>query len=139
MSRCGFEDEKSVPSSIHEQSLSDLCVCQYCCLHHNMSFDALFSVCLSFDFSSAILHQANMEGRDDHVWYMSYGSNLCDERFETYIFGGQIKGNSHVHPGCRDKSAVRDRRLLRFDYQMAFTSYSSWWKGLIYVFIVIRL
>ena len=38
-----------------------------------------------------------------HVWYVSYGSNMCAARFACYIEGGGPPGGSREYPGARDR------------------------------------
>ena len=45
----------------------------------------------------------------EHVWYVSYGSNMSSARLACYIEGGTPPGGSRANPGCRDRTPpVRD-------------------------------
>jgi len=39
------------------------------------------------------------------VWYASYGSNMCIDRFTCYLSGGAPSGARLAYPGCRDHRA----------------------------------
>lgn len=73
-----------------------------------------------------------MEPGDDGdlVWYCSYGSNLNEARFRTYIVGGRFEGAVHTHVGCRD--ATLPRRVVHWKlegYRLFFRMASEWWGG----------
>lgn len=70
------------------------------------------------------------KGNPKYVWYASYGSNLSEGRFLTYIEGGSPEGTDSSHPGARDKSKPIDSTPIRFEGRMHFagTSY-KWGKG----------
>ncbi len=67
---------------------------------------------------------------EDLVFYLSYGSNLDEARFLTYITGGSVPGSTKVHEGCRDKSLPRKRVHHKFGWRVRFVAYSEWWEGL---------
>jgi hypothetical protein len=46
----------------------------------------------------------NLEVLMSHVWYVSYGSNMCSARFACYLSGGRPPGGSRVNPGARDRT-----------------------------------
>lgn len=55
----------------------------------------------------------------EHVWYVSYGSNLLRERFEAYLLGGTVAGLDRTYPGgpgtapaSADRPVVLPGRLL---------------------------
>lgn len=69
---------------------------------------------------------------DDRVWYLSYGSNLSEDRFLTYIVGGQAPGSKVSHVGCVDKTLPTERRHIRLEgWKLVFRHSSSWWGGLV--------
>ena len=41
------------------------------------------------------------ENDEELVWYLSYGSNLLEERFLCYIEGGTPPGSKSFHSGSR--------------------------------------
>ncbi|BAC12959.1 hypothetical protein [Oceanobacillus iheyensis HTE831] len=64
------------------------------------------------------------------VWYSSYGSNLCEERFYCYILGLQPYGSNKVERGCRNKTLPRDNKKIILPYQLYFAKErSKWGKG----------
>lgn len=45
----------------------------------------------------------------NHLWYVSYGSNMSLERFTCYLEGGTPPGGKRHNPGARDRTPpVRD-------------------------------
>jgi hypothetical protein len=63
------------------------------------------------------------------VWYASYGSNLCAERFRCYLEGGAPRGAAHPCRGARDTTApVRDGPL-ELPYRLYFAGTSKTWGG----------
>ncbi len=64
------------------------------------------------------------------VWYASYGSNLCMDRFLYYIQGGIPLGSSKLHHGCTDKSLPKKTKNIVINRQLYFAKeYSSWGRG----------
>ncbi len=63
------------------------------------------------------------------VWYASYGSNLCEERFACYIAGGRPRGASRTYVGSRDDSPPRDSVALEIPHQLYFSGESRIWGG----------
>jgi hypothetical protein len=64
-----------------------------------------------------------------HVWYASYGSNLCRERFLCYVRGGRPDGASRDYPGARDATPPSDDRPLLIGGEVVFGSESRTWGG----------
>lgn len=62
-----------------------------------------------------------------HIWYASYGSNLSADRFLCYIQGGQPKGSSTKHRGCRDKTLPIDNRAITINRELYFARLSTSW------------
>ena len=70
------------------------------------------------------------KGNPKYVWYASYGSNLNEARFLTYIKGGSPDGSSTSHSGARDKSDPLRNTAIRFEGRMHFAGSSyRWGKG----------
>ncbi|MGN8712825.1 hypothetical protein [Hornefia butyriciproducens] len=65
----------------------------------------------------------------DYVWYMSYGSNMFEKRFASYIDGGEFRGGGSRHEACEDKSAPRAVRACEIPYDMYFRNSSCSWDG----------
>lgn len=63
------------------------------------------------------------------VWYGSYGSNLCADRFACYIQGGRPPRATHTHAGARDRRPPRDTLALQVPYRLYFTGTSTAWGG----------
>lgn len=54
------------------------------------------------------------------VWYVSYGSNLLQQRFHCYIAGGKPVGSSRWELGCRDRTLPSVDRLASFPFRLLF-------------------
>ncbi len=64
------------------------------------------------------------------VWYASYGSNLCLDRFFCYIRGGIPEGSSKMHEGCRDQTLPKEIKNIEIKRDLYFAkAHSSWGKG----------
>ena len=64
----------------------------------------------------------------EHVWYVSYGSNMLGERFMRYIKGGSYEGSAYREP-CKDMSPPAAVRTLEIPFGMYFGNLSSWGGG----------
>ena len=64
----------------------------------------------------------------EHVWYVSYGSNMLGERFMRYIKGGSYEGSAYREP-CKDMSPPAAVRTLEIPFDMYFGNLSSWGGG----------
>lgn len=65
--------------------------------------------------------------KDKLVWYVAYGSNLLEDRFLSYIIGGQPEGAQKTYNGCRDKTPPRRSKPKRINYEIYFAKNSSVW------------
>jgi hypothetical protein len=63
------------------------------------------------------------------VWYASYGSNLCRERFMCYVQGGVLKATERRYPGCRDKTEPRADGRITIPHELYFSGHSKLWGG----------
>ena len=79
--------------------------------------------------------QTTMSTATQYVWYGSFGSNLCSERFRCYLQGGRVAGMSVSQPGCRD-TTVPFRVPPTLDcpttsmvvpHRLFFAQVSPWW------------
>lgn len=64
----------------------------------------------------------------EHLWYVSYGSNMLYERFMCYIEGGSFE-ESRPHPACRDTAPPVEVRAIDIPYGMYFANKSGSWQG----------
>jgi hypothetical protein len=62
------------------------------------------------------------------VWYVGYGSNLCEERFLCYILGGQFKWGGRKTEGCRDKTPPRANESIIIPFSLYFAKKSKCWQ-----------
>ena len=61
------------------------------------------------------------------VWYVSYGSNLCKDRFMCYIQGGKPEGSAKIEKGCRDQTPPKADEKVDLMYPLYFTKEKSKW------------
>jgi len=65
--------------------------------------------------------------KKQYVWYVGYGSNLCEERFLCYIRGGKFKWGGSLANGCRDKTPPEESRPIWIPYRLYFAEKSIYW------------
>jgi hypothetical protein len=68
-------------------------------------------------------------GPDSHVWYVSYGSNMCAARFACYIEGGLPPGGSRSNPGARDRRLPERSIAVDLPGTVYFAGDSPQWGG----------
>ncbi|MBM0064857.1 hypothetical protein [Alkalicoccobacillus gibsonii] len=61
------------------------------------------------------------------VWYVSYGSNLMEERFHCYIKGGIPVGSTEAEKGCRDHTLPIANKGCELPYPLYFAKDASKW------------
>jgi gamma-glutamylcyclotransferase (GGCT)/AIG2-like uncharacterized protein YtfP len=66
---------------------------------------------------------------DDYVWYATYGSNLNQDRFSKYIFGGEYVLNGRRYSGCKNKMSWIDETVRVYKGQMYYGNSSPSWDG----------
>ncbi|MFD1360754.1 hypothetical protein [Lentibacillus salinarum] len=65
-----------------------------------------------------------------NVWYVSYGSNICEDRFLCYIYGGAPEGSNQAEAGCSDKTPPKSTGIAELPYKLYFAKEESkWGKG----------
>ncbi len=64
---------------------------------------------------------------ENYVWYASYGSNINQDRFLAYIFGGIPPGGTVSEVGCRDQSMPMRAENVMIDFPMFFGKRSRRW------------
>ena len=76
-----------------------------------------------------------MNKKQSYVWYVGYGSNLCEERFRCYICGGRFKWGGSNAAGCTDKSLPKRNKSFWIPYRLYFAKESSCWerKGVAFI------
>lgn len=67
--------------------------------------------------------------RPDHVWYVSYGSNLLRERFERYLLGGRLPGLDVVYPGGEHLAPASADRAVVLPGALRFALDAPSWGG----------
>ncbi len=69
------------------------------------------------------------DGPPDLVWYVSYGSNLHRDRFQSYLEGGRMPGGLRADAGCRDPSEPVADAALHLPFPLYFSGESRVWTG----------
>lgn len=64
-----------------------------------------------------------------HVWYVSYGSNMASDRLRHYLSGGLPRGARRRHPGARDPRPPRVSRPVTVAGEVYFARTSQLWGG----------
>ena len=64
--------------------------------------------------------------KDEYVWYVSYGSNMLEERFLCYIIGGSYEG-SRPREACDDATYPLAVKAVEIPYDMYFGNVSGSW------------
>ncbi len=62
-----------------------------------------------------------------HVWYVGYGSNLCEERFLCYIRGGRFKLGGGLSEGCEDKTPPPANDSIEIPFPIYFAKNADKW------------
>ena len=65
----------------------------------------------------------------EYIWYVSYGSNMLEERFLCYIEGGCFEGSASYRYPCEDSTRPLLKRAIDIPYDMYFGNYSGSWEG----------
>lgn len=63
------------------------------------------------------------------VWYVSYGSNLAEQRLAAYLEGGRPPGGTVTHPGARDPSPPARSIPVQLPGRLYFAGHSAQWGG----------
>lgn len=67
--------------------------------------------------------------KNDLIWYVSYGSNMLEERFNCYLQGGICRYNGRPYNGCTDKTPALRSKPVVIPYNMYFANESGSWSG----------
>jgi hypothetical protein len=60
---------------------------------------------------------------------LGYGSNLCEERFLSYINGGEFRWGGSRSNGCTDKTPPEASKPLRIPHNLYFAASSTYWQN----------
>jgi hypothetical protein len=79
-------------------------------------------------------HTVPVSTRDDgtdpaHVWYVSYGSNMCESRLGCYISGGRPPGARVEYVGARDATPPVESMPVVLPGSLYFAGESPTWGG----------
>ena len=59
--------------------------------------------------------------KNEFVWYVSYGSNMCFERLTSYIEGGYCERNGREYIPCEDETLPKESLYVEIPYPMYFS------------------
>lgn len=62
-------------------------------------------------------------GHDEMVWYVSYGSNMLEERLKYYITGGICSFNGMSYSACNDRTLPCESRKVEIPFDMFYSNY----------------
>merc|ERR1712000_428846 len=94
-------------------------------LRENFYFSFYF-----FPKPKMLIMSKNLKENDEElVWYLSYGSNLLEERFLCYIEGGTPPGSKSFHSGSRDKRKPIQSKGCFLRHEMVFARESATWQN----------
>ncbi|MGB9013248.1 MAG: hypothetical protein WCB95_10395, partial [Aeromicrobium sp.] len=65
----------------------------------------------------------------DHVWYVSYGSNMWATRLACYLEGGTPPGGDRANPGARDQTPPVRSTAIDLPGTLYFAGRSAQWGG----------
>ena len=63
--------------------------------------------------------------KNNYVWYVSYGSNMCAERFASYIEGGYCDRNGREYDACADDTLPTESVAVTLDGNMYFANFNE--------------
>ena len=66
---------------------------------------------------------------EDHVWYVSYGSNMWSTRLACYLDGGTPPGGDRENPGARDQTPPARSTAVDLPGTLYFAGRSAQWGG----------
>lgn len=90
---------------------------------------------LALDLINKGVPRIGYESREEyHVlpeefYYMSYGSNLCMDRFMCYVEGGKPERSTRTFLGCRDRTPPRESLGVVFEGSVYYANHSVQWGG----------
>ena len=68
--------------------------------------------------------------KNEYVWYVTYGSNMCFERLSCYIEGGYFERNDRNYPSCSNPELPTEWIALELPYNMYFANFGKGaWKN----------
>ena len=70
-----------------------------------------------------------MQPYNELIYYVSYGSNILEERFKCYIKGGICKFNNKKYSPCTNKHMPIKSKNIMIPYKMYFSNSSANWNG----------
>jgi hypothetical protein len=73
----------------------------------------------------------DIDMKNEYVWYVSYGSNLLEERLRYYVEGGFCCFNKKTYQSCSDATLPIESCPILIPYDMYYSNYDmgSWHKS----------
>ena len=72
-----------------------------------------------------IIPYASQPYKNEYIWYVSYGSNMCFERFSRYIEGGYCERNGKDYEPCSDPTLPTESVAVEILGDMYFANYNQ--------------
>ena len=82
-----------------------------------------------YEYAQDVSGLEKIDSWKEYIWYVSYGSNMLEERFLCYIEGGCFEGSSSYRDPCEDPTRPLEKRAIDIPYSMYFGNYSGSWEG----------
>ncbi|KAL6076437.1 Histone deacetylase [Balamuthia mandrillaris] len=79
--------------------------------------------------TKAVVPRGGPPLKERYVWYTSYGSNMCRERFMCYLQGGRVEGMRHSCVGCSDPTPPLRDTYVPLPHHLYFAKHSQTWGG----------
>ena len=75
-----------------------------------------------------VIPYASQPYKNEYIWYVTYGSNMCFERFASYIQGGECKRNGKEYEPCADTTLPAESVAVEVFGDMYFANFNkgSW-------------
>lgn len=71
----------------------------------------------------------SMQPYNELIYYVSYGSNMLEERFLCYLQGGKCRFNGINYKGCDNKSIYLSSKSIVIPCKMYYSKFSTSWRG----------
>lgn len=82
-----------------------------------------------YEYAQDVKGLEKIDSWKEYIWYVSYGSNMLEERFLCYIEGGRFEGSASYREACEDPTRPLQKRAIDIPYDMYFGNYSGSWEG----------
>ena len=92
-------------------------------------FGEVYIYVYNYEVNNMPIIPYEMQPYNELVYYASYGSNLLEERFLTYIKGGICRFNGREYTGCSNQNSPIKSKPILIPYKMFYSKNSSSWNN----------